>query len=174
MRPRISIRGCVRPIGRWSVGPLVRWSVGPLVHPSVRPSHFTFLEFLRSLASLLLPKWWSDLKYGPCPPARDWDSRVSGLVWVTVTKEILQGLTISYQIMSQYKSLESVLKMDLNFFHIADFSKSARWMILFLPVICYYTPILLKTAEKPTVIWFSTQNYFKSTVTFKPLPNVYN
>ena len=23
----------------------------------------------------------SDIKYGPCPPARDWDSRVSGLVF---------------------------------------------------------------------------------------------
>ena len=33
--------------------------------------HF-FFWFLRSLASLLLPKWSSDLKYGPCPPARDW------------------------------------------------------------------------------------------------------
>ena len=50
----------------------VRWSV--------RLSHFTFLFFLRSLASLLLPKWWSDLKYSSCPPARDWGSRVSGLV----------------------------------------------------------------------------------------------
>ena len=37
-------------------------------------------------------------------------------------------------------------------------------MILFLLVICYCTPTLLKTAEKPTVIWFSTQNYFESTV----------
>ena len=36
--------------------------VGPSIGPSVRPSHFTF--FLRSLASLLLPKWSSDLKYG--------------------------------------------------------------------------------------------------------------
>ena len=34
------------------VGP----SVGPSVRLSVRPSHFTFLGFLRSLASLLLPK----------------------------------------------------------------------------------------------------------------------
>ena len=66
--------------------------------------------------------------------------------------------------MSQYKSLESVLKMELNFFHIAYFSKSARWMILFLLVVCYYTLIILKTAEKPTVIWFFIQNYFKSTV----------
>merc|ERR1712121_164927 len=31
--------------------------------------------------SLLLPKWSSDLKYGPCPPARDFGSRVSGLVF---------------------------------------------------------------------------------------------
>ena len=29
---------------------------------------------------LLLPKWSSDLKYGPCPPTRDLGSRVSGLV----------------------------------------------------------------------------------------------
>ena len=37
-------------------------------------------------------------------------------------------------------------------------------MILFLLVICYYTPILHKTAEKPTVIWLFTQNSFKNTV----------
>ena len=30
---------------------------------------------MRSLASLLLPKWSSDLKYGPCPPAGDLGSR---------------------------------------------------------------------------------------------------
>ena len=34
------------------VGP----SVGPSIGPSVGPSHFTFFGFLRSLASLLLPK----------------------------------------------------------------------------------------------------------------------
>ena len=50
------------------------------VGPSVRPSHF----FLRSLVSLL-PKWSSDLKYGPCPHARDWDSRIFGLVfWILI------------------------------------------------------------------------------------------
>ena len=32
------------------------------------------------LAIPLLPKCSTDLKYGPCPPARDWGSRVSGLV----------------------------------------------------------------------------------------------
>ena len=32
------------------------------------------------LALLLLPKCSTDLNYGPCPPARDWDSRVSDLV----------------------------------------------------------------------------------------------
>ena len=37
-------------------------------------------------------------------------------------------------------------------------------MILFLLVTCSYTPILLKNAEKPTVIWLFTQNCFKSTV----------
>ena len=55
-------------------------SVGPSVRQSVRPSHFTFWVFA-VLASLLLPKWSGDLNYGPCPPARGWGSRVSGLVF---------------------------------------------------------------------------------------------
>ena len=49
---------------------------------SVQPSHFTFFGFVRSLASLLLPEWSSDLKYSPCPPARDWGIRVSGPVYI--------------------------------------------------------------------------------------------
>ena len=65
---------------RWSVSPSVRQSIGR----SVRPSHFTLFGFLRSLASLLLPKWSSDLIFSPCPPARNWGSRVSGLVNVHV------------------------------------------------------------------------------------------
>ena len=52
-----------------SVGRLVGWS------------HFTFFYDFISLTSLLLPKWSGDLKYGPCPPARDFGSRVSGLVF---------------------------------------------------------------------------------------------
>ena len=54
--------------------------VGPSVGPSVRPSHFTFSALMGVLALLLLPKCSTDLNYGPCPPARDWGSRVSGLV----------------------------------------------------------------------------------------------
>ena len=42
--------------------------------------HTTFFVFLQSLASLFLPRFSSDLKYGPCTLARDWGSRVSGLV----------------------------------------------------------------------------------------------
>ena len=42
---------------------------------------YFFYDFI-SLTSLLLPKWSSDLKYGPCPPARDFGSRVSGLVFL--------------------------------------------------------------------------------------------
>ena len=34
------------------------------------------------MTSLLLPNWSSDLKYGPCPPARDLGSRVFGLVYL--------------------------------------------------------------------------------------------
>ena len=68
--------------------------------------------------------------------------------------------------MNKYKSLESVLNMDLNFLQFENFWKSALWMFLFLLVICYYTPILLITEEKPTVLWFSTQNYIESSVQF--------
>ena len=55
-------------------------SVGRSVGLSVGPSHFTFFYDFISLTSLLLPKWSGDLKYGPCPPARDFGSHVSGLV----------------------------------------------------------------------------------------------
>ena len=54
--------------------------VGPSVRRSIRRSNFTFLVFLWFLAPLLLPKWSGDLRYGPCPPARDWGCLVSGLV----------------------------------------------------------------------------------------------
>ena len=54
--------------------------------------------------------------------------------------------------MSKYSSLESALKIGLIFFYFEDYSKSARGMILFLLVTCSYIPILLKNAEKPTVI----------------------
>ena len=53
--------------------------VGLSVRPSVRPSNFTFSALMGFLALLLLPKCSADLNYGPCPPARDWGSRVSGL-----------------------------------------------------------------------------------------------
>ena len=59
---------------------VLRDSTPRFVGPSVGPSHFTFLALLGVLALLLLPKCSTDLNYGPCPPARDWGSRVSGLV----------------------------------------------------------------------------------------------
>ena len=61
-------------VGR-SVGWLVGWSV----------TLYFFYDFI-SLTSLLLPKWSGDLKYGPCPPARDFGSRVSGLVYFPKVK----------------------------------------------------------------------------------------
>ena len=62
-------------------GRVLRTSTPRFVGPSVRPSHFTFFYHFISLTSLLLPKWSGDHKYGPCPPARDFGSRVSGLVF---------------------------------------------------------------------------------------------
>ena len=41
---------------------------------SVGRSHFTFFYDFISLTSL--PKWSGDLKYGPCPPAPHFGSRV--------------------------------------------------------------------------------------------------
>ena len=50
----------------------VRPSVGLSVRPSVCPSvTFYFFYGFYSLTSLLLHKWSSELKHGPCPPARD-------------------------------------------------------------------------------------------------------
>ena len=63
-------------------------SVGSSVRRSVGPSHFTFSALMGVLALLLLPKCSIDLNYGPCPPARDWGSRVSGLVLFRVRGRI--------------------------------------------------------------------------------------
>ena len=60
-----------------SVGQSVCWSVGR----SVTFYFFYFFYEFYFWTSLLLPKWSGDLKYGPCPPARDFGSRVSGLVF---------------------------------------------------------------------------------------------
>ena len=58
------------------LNPLVGWLVGR----SVCRSHFNFFYDFISLTSLLLPKWYGDLKNGPCPPACDFGSRVSSLL----------------------------------------------------------------------------------------------
>ena len=42
---------------------------------------FYVFSLVCSLASLLLPKCFGDLKYGPCLPARAWGRRLSGLVF---------------------------------------------------------------------------------------------
>ena len=55
----------------------VRRSVGQLVGRSVT---LYFFNDLISLTSLLLPKWFGDIKYSTCPPARDFGSRISDLV----------------------------------------------------------------------------------------------
>ena len=69
-----------------------------------------------------------------------------------------------YQKNSRSNFIESALKMVLIFFYFQDYSKSARGMISFLLDLCFFTPILHKTAEKPTVMWIFTQNCFESRV----------
>ena len=46
----------------------------------VGQSRFKLFYDLIFLTPILMPKLSNDLKYGPCPPARDFGSRVSGLV----------------------------------------------------------------------------------------------
>ena len=76
----LSIHWSVHPSVRSSVHLSVRPSIHPSIHPSVRPSHFIFSKSMGFLAIPLLPKCSTDIKYSPCPPARNWGSRVSGLV----------------------------------------------------------------------------------------------
>ena len=45
--------------------------------------YFFFYDFY-FWTSLLWLIWSSDFKYGPCPPARDFGSRVSGLVYFKI------------------------------------------------------------------------------------------
>ena len=78
----------------WIFSRVLRDSTPRYVRPSVGP-HFTFFMFLRSLDSLLLPK------YGPCPPARDWGSRVSGLVIVKGSKMWLVSSERSFEKLSE-------------------------------------------------------------------------
>ena len=59
---------------------LVGQLVGPSVGRLVGRSRFTFLYDFTSLTLLLLPEWSGDIKYGPCPPAPDFGSRVADLV----------------------------------------------------------------------------------------------
>ena len=63
---------------------VLRKSTPRFVHWSIRvcKSVVHILLFYEScnMTSLPLPKWPRGLKYGPCPPAHDWSSDVSGLV----------------------------------------------------------------------------------------------
>ena len=53
------------------------WSVGPLVRPSVTLYFFLVFAIFSLIASAQMIKW---PQIRPLPPARDWGSRVSGLV----------------------------------------------------------------------------------------------
>ena len=75
----------------------VGWSVGR--------SHLTFFYVFYSLTILLLLKCSGDLKYGPTPPARDWGSRVSGLVLIWWQSDFQQGTrSLAYYVARVSKS----------------------------------------------------------------------
>ena len=66
--------------------------VGPLICPSVGPS--VRCPILPSVHPILLPNSLNDLKHNPCPPARDWDSTVSDLVFFFLTVSLSIPYTI--------------------------------------------------------------------------------
>ena len=88
---------------------------------------YFFWGFLRFSASLLLPKWSSDVKYGPCPPARDWGSRVPGLVKkyiksMTILKSFKKIFHLSHWTKFQLESFRSYvnLKKKLSNWNLPD------------------------------------------------------
>ena len=73
----------------WSKSDAVLIYIFSRVHATLQPAlyvgwsmvgHVLLYDFF--LTPLLLPKCSSDLKYGPCPPAHNFGSRVSGLVFL--------------------------------------------------------------------------------------------
>ena len=74
-------------------------SVGRSVGLSV--TLYFFCDFFWT--SLLLLKWSSDLKYGPSPPARDFGSRVSGLVSINNSNYHMKFFVVPINVPS-YKS----------------------------------------------------------------------
>ena len=82
-----------------------------------------FYEFY-SLTLLLLPKWSVDLKYGPCPPARDWGSRVSGLVLNGTSRIFLYLFTwkIQRELVTDLKKTIYTVLLDIT---VAQFLKES-------------------------------------------------
>ena len=92
---------------------------------------FYFFITLIFLTSLLLPKWSCDLKYGPCLPARDFGSRVSGLF---VPFVCLEHYFQSANFVSvRYVSILSVLDAELSCLQcllIWQCNEPACWMAI--------------------------------------------
>ena len=75
--------------------------------------------------SLLPAKWPSDLKYGPCPPSRDFGSHVSGLV---LNQEVTRQKTFAFFaekdcIESQYLPEDVSIKASLEWALVLQFFK---------------------------------------------------
>ena len=97
------------------------------VHATLRPalsvprsdgwSHFTFFYDFFSLTSLLLPKWSGDLKYGPCPPAPDLSSRVSGLVTVNFIQPAIRSIGFEFRRLHIFPCLRPLLARYLLIWH---------------------------------------------------------
>ena len=80
-----------------SVSLLAHRSVGQSVSPFVGPSiTLYFFWFLHTLTSLLLPKLSNDFKYDPYPPARDWGSHVSSLIFFTPPPPVFHSFPLVY------------------------------------------------------------------------------
>ena len=97
-----------------SVSQSVSWLVGWSV------TLCFFYDFI-SLTSLLLPKWSGDLKYGPSPPARNFGSRVSGLVLVFAVVVLLLLLFTKLKTTVKQDKSKAVSKKSNN--HLSAFPR---------------------------------------------------
>ena len=132
-----------------SVGQLVGWSV----------TLYFFYDFI-SLTSLLLPKWSGHLKNGSCPPARDFGSCVSGLIfnkgrkrewWDALRKRLflLVAVSLTQYVLTKNRRKKSGFSQEACLFEYSWWRAVNPMLHFFCPSVTPYaflrslTPLLL-------------------------------
>ena len=102
-------------------------SVGPSVRHTLLSRRLWFFFF----ALQLLPKCSTDLKYGPCPPTRDWGSRVTGLVFYLMFLFYVSSLySLSLIFLLHVSSLALLCFFSLSLHHVVLFAFSVCFFSL--------------------------------------------